>query len=75
MASNNLPRVFGNGDDEKEVVGLHENVPSPDLPPPDPDANLSDEEKAEIDRNLVRKLDWTLIPWASDLQFSSTSAV
>ncbi|KAF7917591.1 hypothetical protein EAE99_009257 [Botrytis elliptica] len=63
MASNNLPRAFGNGDDEKEVVGLHENAPSPDLLPPDPDAHLSDEEKAAIDRKLVRKLDWTLIPW------------
>ncbi|KAK6604322.1 major facilitator superfamily transporter [Botrytis cinerea] len=63
MASNNLPRAFGNGDDEKEVVGLHENVPSPDPLPLDPDAHLSDEEKAAIDRKLVRKLDWTLIPW------------
>jgi len=50
MASNNLPRAFGNGDDEKEVVGLHENVPSPDPLPLDPDAHLSDEEKAAIVR-------------------------
>lgn len=59
MASDNLPRAFGNGDDEKEVVGLHENAPSPDLLPPDPDAHLSDEEKAAIVRL------WEC-PWNSD---------
>ncbi|KAM7198120.1 MFS general substrate transporter [Rhypophila sp. PSN 637] len=31
--------------------------------PIDPDANLSDAEKAEIDRKLVRRLDIILIPW------------
>ncbi|KAA8908148.1 major facilitator superfamily domain-containing protein, partial [Sphaerosporella brunnea] len=33
------------------------------LDPEDPDAGLSDEEREEIDRALVRKLDWKLIPW------------
>lgn len=30
---------------------------------PDPDADLSEEEKARIDKALVRKLDFQLIPW------------
>lgn len=48
MAPNNLPRDFGNVDDEKEISGFHrENFTSPDSPP-EPDADLSDEEKAEI---------------------------
>lgn len=33
------------------------------LDPEDPDAGLSDEEREAIDRALVRKLDWKLIPW------------
>ncbi|KAI1376423.1 MFS general substrate transporter [Hypoxylon crocopeplum] len=31
--------------------------------PPDPDAHLSQEEKDKIDRKLLWKLDWILIPW------------
>ncbi|KAK2073233.1 hypothetical protein P8C59_007528 [Phyllachora maydis] len=31
--------------------------------PPDPDAHLSAAERAEIDRKLVRRLDFLLIPW------------
>lgn len=31
--------------------------------PPDPDAGLSEEEKAKIDKKLVLKLDLKLIPW------------
>ncbi|KAL0475104.1 major facilitator superfamily domain-containing protein [Neurospora intermedia] len=31
--------------------------------PADPDAHRTDEEKAEIDRKLVRRLDFMLIPW------------
>ncbi|KAK3897639.1 hypothetical protein C8A05DRAFT_47821 [Staphylotrichum tortipilum] len=31
--------------------------------PPDPDAHLSDEEKAEVERRLVWRLDLILIPW------------
>lgn len=31
--------------------------------PPDPDAGLSEEEKAKIDKKLLRKLDLKLIPW------------
>ncbi|KAK1750392.1 major facilitator superfamily domain-containing protein [Echria macrotheca] len=30
---------------------------------PDPDEGLSDEEKAKIEKRLLRKLDFTLIPW------------
>lgn len=36
--------------------------PSSNLPP-DPDAHLSQEERDHIDRKLVRRLDWVLIPW------------
>ncbi|KAK5122503.1 hypothetical protein LTR85_004087 [Meristemomyces frigidus] len=38
---------------------------------PDPDAGLSDEERALIDRKLVRKLDWLLIPWLTLLYLVS----
>ncbi|KAL2136207.1 hypothetical protein VTI74DRAFT_5085 [Chaetomium olivicolor] len=31
--------------------------------PEDPDAHLTAEEKAEVDRKLVWKLDWILLPW------------
>ncbi|KAH9988587.1 MFS general substrate transporter [Xylariaceae sp. FL0662B] len=31
--------------------------------PPDPDAHLSEEEREKIDRKLVWRLDWILIPW------------
>lgn len=46
-------------DSEKKAgISHYENV---DID--DPDAGLSDEERAEIDRKLVRKLDINLIPW------------
>lgn len=48
MAPNNLPRDFGNVDDEKEVSGFCREVNPGKEKPPDPDADLSDEEKAEI---------------------------
>jgi hypothetical protein len=35
--------------------------------PPDPDAHLSDHERAEIDRKLVWRLDLMMIPWLSFL--------
>ncbi|KAI5848604.1 major facilitator superfamily domain-containing protein [Morchella snyderi] len=38
---------------------------------PDPDAGLSDEERARIDRELVRKLDIRLIPWLCILYLAS----
>ncbi|KAI1101472.1 MFS general substrate transporter [Jackrogersella minutella] len=38
-------------------------VESYDTVPPDPDAHLSEEEKEKIDRKLVWRLDWILIPW------------
>ncbi|KAH0020117.1 hypothetical protein KCU78_g6568, partial [Aureobasidium melanogenum] len=37
----------------------------------DPDAGLSDEERARIDKALVRKLDFKLIPWLSFLYLIS----
>ena len=39
--------------------------------PPDPDAGCSEEEKAAIDKRLLRKLDWKLIPWLSLLYLMS----
>ncbi|KAK0657008.1 major facilitator superfamily domain-containing protein [Cercophora newfieldiana] len=30
---------------------------------PDPDAHLTAAEKADVDRKLIRKLDWQLMPW------------
>jgi hypothetical protein len=45
--------------------GYGKDVPEdlPEDPLPDPDVGLSDEERAELDRKLVRKLDFKLIPW------------
>jgi hypothetical protein len=39
--------------------------------PPDPDEGASDEERARIDKKLVRKLDLKLIPWLSLLYLLS----
>ena len=39
--------------------------------PPDPDEGRSEEEKAAIDKRLLRKLDWKLIPWLSLLYLMS----
>ncbi|KAL8758229.1 MAG: hypothetical protein Q9199_001639 [Rusavskia elegans] len=52
-------------DDEKKVgasPGQFQALGRADLPP-DPDAGLSQEEKARIDRRLLWKLDLRLIPW------------
>ena len=38
---------------------------------PDPDAGLSDEERAAHDKTLLRKLDLKLIPWLSFLYRTS----
>lgn len=37
----------------------------------DPDAGLTAEERAAIDKKLLRKLDWQLIPWLSFLYLIS----
>ncbi|KAI9809382.1 MAG: hypothetical protein M1827_006894 [Pycnora praestabilis] len=39
--------------------------------PPDPDAHLSEAERASIDKKLLRKLDFTLIPWLCLLYLTS----
>ncbi|MCJ1278900.1 hypothetical protein MMC21_006721 [Puttea exsequens] len=53
-------------DDEKQVTGVgagqFEKAVLDDLPP-DPDAGLSEAERAAIDRKLLWKLDLRLIPW------------
>jgi len=38
---------------------------------PDPDAGLSDEERARVDKALLRKLDFKLVPWLSFLYLIS----
>ncbi|TVY17169.1 putative transporter [Lachnellula arida] len=50
---------------EKAVEAGHLESQSPHLAglPPDPDADLTTEEKAAVDRKLLWKLDLTLIPW------------
>ncbi|KAF1814395.1 MFS nicotinic acid transporter-like protein Tna1 [Eremomyces bilateralis CBS 781.70] len=40
-------------------------------PLPDPDVGLNVEERAQLDKKLVRKLDWKLIPWLSLLYLIS----
>ncbi|TAQ87293.1 hypothetical protein B7494_g4398 [Chlorociboria aeruginascens] len=53
-------------DDEKAALGQIEgntHVPYTSELPPDPDSDLSAEERAAIDRKLLWKLDLTLIPW------------
>ncbi|RDW64706.1 MFS general substrate transporter-54 [Coleophoma cylindrospora] len=47
-------------DDEKAMAGLGEHQEDTI---DDPDAHMSAEEKAAIDKRLVRKLDFTIIPW------------
>ncbi|KAK3335853.1 major facilitator superfamily domain-containing protein [Cercophora scortea] len=51
-------------DEEKSSRNAHgsHNEVSLDLSP-DPDEHLSEAEKEEVDRKLVRRLDWILMPW------------
>ncbi|KAK2798835.1 hypothetical protein FQN50_008696 [Emmonsiellopsis sp. PD_5] len=49
----------GSGSEENVEYHVHKADSDHD----DPDAGLSEEEKAEIDKKLVRKLDLRLIPW------------
>ncbi|CAG8975885.1 hypothetical protein HYALB_00006502 [Hymenoscyphus albidus] len=53
------------GDNEKHIGIVVEHASGKSSPglPEDPDAHLSDSEKAEIDRKLLWKLDLQLIPW------------
>ncbi|KAK4541561.1 hypothetical protein LTR36_007858 [Oleoguttula mirabilis] len=56
--------------DEKDV-GSVAKIETPLDAFPDPDAGLSDEERAVIDKKLVRKLDGLLIPWLTLLYLVS----
>ncbi|KAF1929824.1 uncharacterized protein M421DRAFT_130367 [Didymella exigua CBS 183.55] len=47
--------------------GVHDEVVNPLSDLPDPDAGLSDQERAAADKKLLRKLDLKLIPWLSFL--------
>ncbi|KAK5137597.1 hypothetical protein LTR08_007892 [Meristemomyces frigidus] len=57
-------------DDEKDV-GYVTKSENPLDALPDPDAGLSEEERALIDKRLVRKLDLKLIPWLTILYLAS----
>ncbi|KAK0731008.1 major facilitator superfamily domain-containing protein [Lasiosphaeris hirsuta] len=52
-------------DKEKQSTDAHRSHDEGGLMdlPPDPDAHLTAAEKAEIDRKLLWRLDWMLIPW------------
>ncbi|KAL8777120.1 MAG: hypothetical protein Q9213_008001 [Squamulea squamosa] len=57
-------------DDEKKAGTEFQAIGHGELPP-DPDAGLSADEKAKIDRRLLWKLDLRLIPWLSLLYLIS----
>jgi len=58
-------------DDEKANESLHERMGGVEGLEEDPDAHLSAEERAAIDKKLLRKLDFKLIPWLSFLYLIS----
>ncbi|KAI9842448.1 MAG: hypothetical protein M1837_007117 [Sclerophora amabilis] len=61
-------------DDEKRTLGEKGEDVEQSVPynlPPDPDAGLSAEERARIDRRLLWKLDLRLIPWLCVLYLAS----
>ncbi|KAK1542473.1 major facilitator superfamily transporter [Colletotrichum paranaense] len=49
-------------DTEKAAASHTSDQGTQDIPR-DPDAHLSEEERLEVERKLVRRLDWILIPW------------
>jgi len=55
------PTTNHHSDSDEKIVDAQ--VPYMSDLPPDPDAHLSVEEKAAVDKKLLRKLDLTLIPW------------
>ncbi|CAA9964615.1 Pantothenate transporter liz1 [Pyrenophora teres f. maculata] len=57
-------KTIGNEKFETKHMHTIENLP-------DPDAGLSEEERAAHDKVLLRKLDWQLIPWLSFLYLIS----
>jgi hypothetical protein len=57
--------------EEENAVTVGEAVPAYGSMPPDPDEGKSPEEKAAIDKALLRKLDLKLIPWLSLLYLIS----
>jgi hypothetical protein len=58
---------------DSEKIGALESAPSPDLDHiEDPDAGLSDAERADVERRLLWKLDLTLMPWVSILLLSDS---
>lgn len=67
-------RYSNDPSDEKLEAQSREQVKSyqdTNDPIPDPDIGLSAEERAAIDRKLLRRLDWKLIPWLSFLYLIS----
>lgn len=63
-ADNNNTTINMSDNDNEKAHQTHQNYVGTlrDLPD-DPDGGLSSEEKAAVDRRLVRRLDWILIPW------------
>lgn len=55
-------------DPEKSLDDIHHE----DINVHDPDEGLSPEERAAIDKKLVRKLDLQLIPWVSQTRHSAS---
>ncbi|EJT72247.1 hypothetical protein GGTG_09113 [Gaeumannomyces tritici R3-111a-1] len=66
-----LSRGSGNNTSDAESKDIPPRAQSPkrerassltDLPP-DPDASLTEEQRKQVDRDLVTRLDWRLMPW------------
>lgn len=64
MTDDNITTNTMSDNDTEKASEVHQNYVGTlrDLPE-DPDAGLTSEEKAAIDRKLVWRLDWILIPW------------
>ncbi|KAL2351613.1 retrograde regulation protein 2 [Cryomyces antarcticus] len=58
-------------DYEKRFGASHFEAAAHEGLPPDPDAHLSEAERAALDRALLRRLDWKLIPWLCFLYLCS----
>lgn len=67
MANNTTSTNMSDNDTEKATDLSQDYLGTLRDMPPDPDAHLSDHERAEIDRKLVWRLDLMMIPWLSFL--------
>lgn len=64
MTDDNITNHTMSDNDTEKATEVHQNYVGTlrDLPD-DPDAGLTSEQRAAIDRKLVWRLDWILIPW------------